>query len=178
MQTRWVRTALALLLLAGALAAQKIKFDYNDHANWRQFHTWSWGQVRARSPLWEDRIRTAVGDALTARGLRQVPSDGDLVVSAIGIETNHTELETYYNGGWGLGWRWRGWMGGPWYTTTVPVNYPEGTLVVDLFDRATHELVFRGSATETVTTNNPAKEDKKVDEAAKKLVDKLPLKKG
>jgi hypothetical protein len=37
-----------------------------------------------------------------------VPSDGDVMLSAIGTTHTETTLETYYNGpGWG-GWGWSG----------------------------------------------------------------------
>ena len=71
----------------------------------------------------------------------------------------------------GFGWGgWGGWWGGGWgvgdNTTTVQ-NIPVGTLLVDLYDRNTHNLVWRGVSQEQVSTNlekDSGKLQKAVDE--------------
>ena len=51
-------------------------------------------------------------------------------------------------------------------------SYQVGTLVVDIWDAKTEKLVWRGIAAGIVIPENPAKLDKKIDKALKKMVDK------
>ena len=68
----------------------------------------------------------------------QVPSGGDAAVSAFGATHERQTLETFYDG-FG-GWRWRGF--GPDLATTTAV----GTLVLDIFDGHTQQLICRGTS--------------------------------
>ena len=52
--------------------------------------------------------------------------------------------------------------------TTTAYNYTEGTLIVDIFDAKSKALIFRGSATDTVS--NKAERNRKV---LKKALDKM-----
>jgi hypothetical protein len=71
---------------------------------------------------------------------------------------------------WGYHGRWRG----GWGTTTVNVSeIPVGTLVVDLVDAGTKQLVWRGVANQTLASN-PEKSEKKINKVVKKLFKKFP----
>jgi len=67
-------------------------------------------------------------------------------------------------------WRWGGGFGSA--TTTVN-TYEEGTLIVDLFDAKTQEAVWRGTATQDLSSN-PEKQSKNIDKAVQKLFSKFP----
>ena len=84
-------------LLAGAfmLFAADISTDYDHHADFGSYHTYSWLGVKAGNSLWQDRIQSAVDSALAAHGWQKVPSGGDAVVSAFGRTTEQQTLETY-----------------------------------------------------------------------------------
>jgi hypothetical protein len=78
--------------------------------------------------------------------LTQVDSGGDLTINAMEITKNQQTLDTFYNGGFG-GRR----FGGFGNATTTTETYKVGTLVVDLFDAQSKELVFRGSSSDTLS---------------------------
>jgi len=141
-----------VLLLAGKLSAGQVKTDYDRKANFGQYKTYSWEQVKTKDPLDVDRIKSAVNAALAARGWTQVNSAGD--VSVVAMEMTHTQqtLNTFYDG-FGGGWGWRG-FGGIGEATTTTETYKEGTLVVDLFDAKTKQLVWRGSSSDTLSNNS------------------------
>jgi len=141
-----------VLLLAGKLSAGQVKTDYDRKANFGQYKTYSWEQVKTKDPLDVDRIKSAVNAALAARGWTQVNSAGD--VSVVAMEMTHTQqtLNTFYDG-FGGGWGWRG-LGGIGEATTTTETYKEGTLVVDLFDAKTKQLVWRGSSSDTLSNNS------------------------
>src|SRR5579862_8578175 len=96
-----------------------------------------------------DRIETAVNADLASKGWKYVKSGGDVSIIAIEITQNQHTLNTFYDG-FGGGWRWRG-AGGFGDATTTVENYRVGTLVVDLFDAKTKNLIWRGSSSNTLS---------------------------
>jgi len=130
------------LFLANASFAQQVKTDYDRAANFSQYKTYSWEKVQTPDPLWVDRIKAAVDAALAAKGWTQVESGGDISIVAIEINRDQQTLNTYYDD-FGGGRRWRG-FGGFGESTTTFDTYTVGTLVVDLFDAKTKNLVWRG----------------------------------
>src|SRR6266851_4088576 len=165
-----VCTVLFLVALGTALA-QQVKTDFDHHANFSQYKTYSWQEIKPANSLWDARIKDAVDAKLAAKGWSQVASGGDIAVVA--IATSHTEktLRTFYDG-MGGGWRWRG-FGGMGEATTTEEDYKEGTLVVDLYDAKTKQLIWRGSAEDTLS-NKAEKNEKNLDKGVAKMFKKFP----
>lgn len=139
------------ILFATASFAQEVKTDYDRSVPFSQYKTYSWGEVHTQDPLWVNRIKAAVNSALVAKGWTQVQSGGSVSIMAMEMTQDQQTLETYYDGfGGGWGWR-RGWGGGFGDTTTTVDTYKVGTLVVDLFDSKTKNLIWRGSASDTLS---------------------------
>src|SRR6202022_2716611 len=86
------------LVLAGALLAQSVKTDYDHNANFSQYKTYSWEKVQTKDPLMVDRIKSAVNSALAAKGMTEVPSGGDVEVSAVEVTKNQETQNTLYDG--------------------------------------------------------------------------------
>ena len=160
-----------MLLLAGKLSAAQVKTDYDRNADFGQYKTYSWEQVKTQDPLNVDRIKNAVNTTLAAKGWTQVASGGDVSVMAIEITRNQQTLNTYYDG-FGGGWRWRG-FGGMGEATTTTETYKFGTLVVDLFDAKTKQLVWRGNSSDTLS-NNSNKNIQNLDKDVEKMFKKFP----
>jgi len=116
-----------------------------------------------------DRIKAAVNAALSAKGLTPVESGGDISVMALEMTQNDRTLNTYYDN-FGGSWRWGGGFGDS--TTTVD-NYKAGTLAVDLFDTNTKKLVWRGSASDTLSDRSE-KNIRNLDKGVEKLFDRYP----
>ena len=57
-----------VLLFVASSFGQEIRTDYDHHANFENYHTFSWGRVKTKNPLWQDRVKRAVDDALRERG--------------------------------------------------------------------------------------------------------------
>jgi Domain of unknown function (DUF4136) len=160
-----------MLLFAGKLSAGQVKTDYDRSANFAQYKTYSWEQVKTKDPLDVDRIKSAVNAALAAKGWTQVDSGGDISVMAMEITHNQQTLNTYYDG-FGGGWRWRG-FGGLGEATTTTETYKVGTLIVDLFDAKTKELVWRGSSSDTLS-NNSSKNIQNMNKDVEKMFKNFP----
>jgi hypothetical protein len=160
-----------MVLFATASFAQQVKTDYDHDANFNQYKTYSWEKVQTQDTLWVDRIKEAVNKDLTAKGWTPVASGGDVAIMAIETTQNQQTLNTFYDG-FGGGWRWRG-FGGFGDSTTTVENYKVGTLVVDLFDTKTKKLIWRGSASDTLS-NKSDKNIKDLDKGVQKMFDHFP----
>ena len=162
-----------VLLFASTLSAQQVKTDYDRNANFAQYKTFSWEQVKTKDPLDVDRIKSAVNAALTAKGWTQVDSGGDVSIVAMEITRDHQTLNTFYDG-FGGGWGWRRFGGGGFgEATTTTDTYKVGTLVVDLFDTKTKQLLWRGSSSDTLSKNSE-KNIKNLDNGVEKLFKNFP----
>ncbi len=162
---------LFFLATLGAALAQHVQTDFDHHANFSQYKTYSWQEIKPANSLWDARIKNAVDAQLAAKGWTQVDNGGD--VSIVAIKTTHTErtLQTFYDG-FGGGWRWRG-FGGMGQATTTEQDYKEGTLVVDLYDANTKQLIWRGSAEDTLS-DKAAKNEKNLDKGVAKMFKAFP----
>jgi len=157
------------LLFATASFGQQVKTDYDRTTDFSHYKTYSWEKVQTQDPLWVGRIKEAVDAALAAKGLTPVESGGDIAVVAMEMTKNQRTLNTFYDG-FGGGWRWGGGFGNA--TTTVD-NYKVGTLVVDLFDANAKKVIWRGSASDTLSDKSD-KNIKNLDEGVQKMFDHFP----
>ena len=162
-----------MFLLAGKASAQQVKTDYDREANFGQYKTSSWEQVKTKDALDIDRIKSAVNAALAAKGWTQVDSGGDVSIVAMEITRNQQTLNTFYDG-FGGGWGWRGFGGGGFgEATTTTDTYKVGTLILDLFDTKTKKLLWRGTSSDTLS-NNSNKNIKNLDKGVEKMFKKFP----
>ena len=134
------------------------------------------------SPLVRERTQAAIAAQLAARGLRLDNDHPDMSVTA--HRTFKTEYIVYSNGwgpgyGWGYGWGWGpyytgGWgsrYGNSWYTDEQ-IN---GTLIVDVQNAATGELLWRGLAEKRVHEHSsPEHRTKRVNKEVAKMFEKFP----
>ena len=169
LQHKILASAGITLLFAAASFAQHVKTDYNRGTDFSQYKTYSWEKVQTKDALWVDRIKGAVDAALSAKGLTQVATGGDLAIVAMEMTQKHQALNTYYDG-FGGGWRWGGGFGN---ATTSVDNYKVGTLVVDLFDAKTKDIVWRGSASDTLSDKSD-KNIKNLDKGVQKMFEHFP----
>ena len=162
-----------MLLFAGKLSAQQVKTDYDRNTNFGQYKTYSWEQVKTKDALDVDRIKSAVNATLAAKGWTQVDSGGDVCIVAIEITRNQQTLNTFYDG-FGGGWGWRRFGGGGFgEATTTTETYKVGTLVLDLFDAKTKQLIWRGTSSDTLS-NNSDKNIKNLDKGVDKMFKHFP----
>jgi hypothetical protein len=159
----------AILALGAAAFAQDVQFDYDRSANFSNYKTYQWVDYTAVKPgdqLLDQDIRRAVDAQLAGKGLRRVESGGDLLVGYQAGVSQEKEFDRL--GGWGP---WGGWGNGRVTTATIDV----GKLVIGLFDPATKQLVWRGSASQTLNINkDPDKNYRTLEKAMAKLFKNYP----
>lgn len=165
--------ALALgLMSTAALHAQHVHTDFDHHAPFSDYHTYTIGKIQTSNPLDQSVLKDEIRRDLQYHGWRQVPQGGDVVITAIGSQRDQRQYQTFYDGlGPGFGWGgWGGWWGGGWGgspSTTTVREIPVGTLIVDMYDTHTHNMVWRGMSHETESDNmnkNSGKLQKAIDE--------------
>jgi hypothetical protein len=185
---RYVQAVLMAIVLIGssiAAFASDVRTDYDHSANFSQYNTYSWGKVQSSNPFYVSRIQGAVDKQLQAKGWTLKPSGGAVTVFATDNVTNQKQVQTMYDGfpgGWGFGWGWGGWgWGGGWadptYATTTTTNQPVSNLVIDLFDSGSKKLLWRGLATEDLSSNANTN-TKKVDGDINNMFKSFPPKSG
>lgn len=156
--------------------ASQVKTDYDRNANFGQYKTYSWEHVQTKDALDVDRIKNAVNAALSAKGWTLLDSGGDVSIMAVEMTSDHQTLNTFYDGQGG-GWGWRRFGGGGFGafgdSTTTTDTYKVGTVVVDLFDAKTKNLVWRGSSSD-ILSNNSNKNIKNLDQEVEKLFKQFP----
>jgi hypothetical protein len=161
------------LLFAVASFAQRVKTDFDRSADFSQYKTYSWEKVHTQNPLWIDRIKAAVNSTLAGKGWTQVESGSNVSIMVMEMAKDHQTLNTYYDS-FGGGWGWRGGFGGGFGdSTTTESTYKVGTLVVDLFDSNTKKLIWRGSASDTLS-DKPDKNIKNLDKGVEKMFEHFP----
>ena len=167
--------SMALAILAATASLAEVKSDYDRTAEFGRYKTYSWGKVHTQNPLWGDRIKAAVASALAAKGWTEIESGGDVSIMAMEMTEDNRTLNTYYdNFGGGWGWRWGGEFGDGFGTsTTTEATYKVGTLVVDLFDTNAKKLIWRGSASDTLSDKTD-KNIKNLDSDVPRMSDHFP----
>jgi Domain of unknown function (DUF4136) len=163
------------LLLTTSATAQKVNTDFDQSANFSNYHTYAWTKgTPVPNQLMDERVMSNIDTQLAAKGLQKVtdPEKADLLVSYHAAAGHETQINTTGMGGWGGwgGYRYGG-MGG--MSTTTVNNIPTGQLVVLLGDNKTHKVVWRGTASDTLS-DKPEKNAKKIEKAAAKMFKKYP----
>lgn len=167
-------------LLIGIVGCSSIavKSDYDQEVNFANLKTFDWiaqPQKPASDPilegtLMEKRIQNAVNKGLTAKGYQQ-QTDGEpdfLLAYHIGVKDKLDVQDWGYGYGPRRFWRWGG---------VVQVReYQEGTLILDIIDSKSKQLIWRGWAIEEVVDLSSEKVEKKIDQAVKKIFEKFPPK--
>ncbi len=157
--------ALGLVLLSGCMRAQ-IKYDYDARADYASFRTFDWmaapkrakdKAVKTDNAIMERRVKGAIERELVARGFKVEPTlDPDFLVTYYPVYTNrHYRTATHV----GMGWGYRPFRG---VRTGVVMSkqhtYTEGSIVVEIVDFKTNQLVWQGAAVGALTGIQSAEE--------------------
>ncbi len=140
------------LVLSAAAFAQKIETDYDRSATFSNYHTYMWEKSpHPAKGFWNQRIVDAINKQLQAKGLTEVDSNPDLtVVYSNSIHDQKSVIGSGYS--FGPAWGWGYW--GPNNVTYNTYVTKLGTLVVEIADPKEKELLWRGSATDTISDNS------------------------
>lgn len=148
--------SVASLLIAGCASKPTIETDYDYTVDFSQYKTYAFFNPMGienpnYSSIYGAIFRDAISREMESRGYRQ-SDNPDLLINVSGRLQDKTKVTTtsdpYMAGGY-YGYRrgaYGAWGGYGYGTTTHVSNYTEGTVNVDIVDRAQKRMVWEGVA--------------------------------
>lgn len=175
MRTRhmaWLGSAALILSLAGC-SSMKVQTDADPQADLKAYKRFAFARVEGQQesqkldPLMSKRVEDAITAELTKKGL-QLDSTGAADMLIVYHAGKQDKMEVYNNAGYSYG-RW----GGAYYGGGTSVSqYTEGSLTVDIYDGKRKEMVWRGTASDTVNDRDDAA--RKIPVVIQKMFGKFP----
>lgn len=170
MGQRLARIGLMMVLVAG-LRAQEVETDRNAAFNLAQFQTFAvkvgtaWG-----NPASESAVAQTVMTTLEQKGWKTADEAScDALVVLHGAKPGKQTFRAFYEDWLGYGWHN---VGAPALVNSPNYDYKPGTLVLDIFDAKSRQVMFRGVAQDLA--GKSADDKKKIDKAIKKMLNNLP----
>jgi Domain of unknown function (DUF4136) len=165
--------AVVFALVACTLTpAQEVSTNAMPGTDFSKYHTYKWVTIEgATQPnqILDAQIKNSIDAQLAAKGLTK--TDGDKADLYVGYQVSIDQQKQWNAYGMG-GLRWGGGMG---TATSSVINI--GTLVLDMYDPTTKQLVWTGRATKTLDPGaNQEKKQKNLDKAMQKLLKNYPPK--
>jgi hypothetical protein len=165
-----VLMAVGLALLAGAaLSAENVTYNFMPGTDFAKYHTYKWVPIEGGShpnQIADAQIKSSVDSQLAAKGLTK--TDGDNADLLIGYQVA-VDKEKQWNA-YSMGGARFGGMGS---ATSSTIN--NGSLVLDMYDPTSKQLVWTGTATKTLNpSSNQEKNQKNLDKAMAKLLKNYP----
>jgi hypothetical protein len=133
-------------LFCTVVQAQKTSAAHDKNVDFSSYRTFAFDKAGARNPFVNMMIVEAIERELTARGLTKVESDPDLLVVYLAATVPNLQVQSvpFYH------------VVNPAYSGMVGSSHAQvwdvttGTLVIDLSDRKTGRVVFRGTVNEVL----------------------------
>jgi hypothetical protein len=169
---------LAFVLLAlgvGRVTAQGVNYSFDKNANFYNYKTYKWVSVESGQQLdglTADQLIGTLGTELGKKGLTESQSDkADLYIGYQIARGNDKQLR-HYDFGASYGSAAGATSGTAGATTTIVHS---GQLVLDMYDSARKQLVWRGVVSNAIDANaKPDKKQKHMDKAIEKLLKDYP----
>ena len=180
-----IKTALfpiALAVLAGC-SPINVKYDYDAHATYASYKTFDWyaaskkAQGKAdgvENPIMDRRVRAAVERELGAKGLKmEKAGEPDVLVTYYPVYRHGVAYSTMAVGPY-WGWR-RPWGYGVGTAFTQAHPFREGSIVLEVVDNKTNQLVWQAVAEGALTgLDDPEDAEQQVARAVAKMLSRFP----
>ncbi len=164
----------AALFSAAYAATAQVNVDYDQKVDFSRYRTFGFQPGRiirdldlvdTDSSLINKNVQAVVTAELTRQGLTRVDAGADLDITFMAGAKRKQEIENAMNTpGFGFGWGypyWQyfdtdGWWSAGWNNWWVN-EYDQGTLILDIYDTKTRELVWRAYAVSNINNYNERK---------------------
>jgi len=165
------RTMMLLVfgVVAAACSSMSVRTDFDRTVKFGKYSTFDfYAGPQGMNQLMLKRVRRAVASELRAKGLRRpISARADLMVE-IRMRQHSEPRANSVSVGYGSWW---GWGGG--ISTSQVSRVPVGSLVIDLVDGRTNELVWRGVA-EGVLGKDPQRRAERIYKAVREMFSGFP----
>jgi len=171
--------ALLSLALLGGCSSYDLKYDYDVTASYARYKTFDYYTSKkgkgGTTTLMDKRVRAAVEKELQARGFAmETQADPDFLVTYYPVIQNR-KVRTSVRVGWG--WGYRPVYGGVSTTSSQVHHYKEGTIVIEIVDFRTNQLVWQGAAVGALPgLDTPEAADEAVPRAVRDILARFPPK--
>jgi len=174
-QTRMAKIGIGLMLALWACSAtfaQDVSTNAMPGTDFTKYHTYKWVTIEGATypnQIVDAQIKSSIDSQLAAKGLTKTTGDkADLYVGYQASIGQEKQWNAYGTGGF----RWGGGM-----ATATASTISIGTLVLDMYDPSSKQLVWTGRVTKTLDANaNQEKKQKNLDKAMQKLLKNFPPK--
>ncbi len=177
----------ALFLMTGCAVT-----DVDKTVDFKSYNTYQWGpsEVKVTNPIYNSdligkNIRNTVNQELAKRGMREDSVNGDFIISYQTYTekkeqtmANHYQPFGFYPYGF-FSYRFFPFAYGfpyGWNSRPVTTTVTEGTLIIDITDRKTNDLVWRGSVKGNVDSVSSLQNQ--IRKGIKAILKKYPVKPG
>ena len=161
-----------VLMVSPVIKAQDVRYNFMPGTDFSKYHTYKWVSIEGGAhpnQIVDAQIKQAVDTQLASKGLTKTTGDTADLYVAYQIAVDQEKQWNAYGMGGGI--RWGG------LATATSSTISVGTLVLDLYDPATKQLVWTGTATRTLDpSSNQEKNQRNLDKAMQKLLKNYPPK--
>jgi Domain of unknown function (DUF4136) len=176
-------SSLSVLFAVSCALGQDVRYNFDKNTDFSKFKTYKWVILKDASTandLVTKQLKDAVDAELRTKGLVKVDDDSASLFIGYQAGVGQEKQFTSFNSDWGYG---GGWYRGGWYgpgggmstTTGSTSTIYVGQLVLDMYDSANRDLVWRGVASKTLDAKaKPEKQEKNLAKAVKKLLKNYP----
>jgi len=174
---------LAGLFLVWGCSSFSYKTDFDPAVDFSTYKTYMWyagkmpdDDALSKDPLVKKRVLAGIDKALKEKGYSEGTEDNyDFVVITHAGNKQKTQITNYGYGGYGYGRYGMGWGGYGGYGTTDVYQYDETTLVIDIVDAKSKELVWRGTVTGVVgEPKSQEEQQQRIDAVVEKMLNDFP----
>jgi Domain of unknown function (DUF4136) len=169
---------LPLALLLGC-SGYSVNYDYDVTASFGRYRTFDYYTSKkgtgGTTSLMDKRVRAAVEKELQVKGfVLETRADPDFLVTYYPVMKDRKVRTTTRVG---MGWGFRPVYGRVGVSTSQVKHFKEGTIVLEIVDFKTNQLVWQGVAAGALTgLNNPEEADELVPKAVRDILAKFPPK--
>lgn len=158
--------ALAAILFSIGCSTIKVETDYDREVDFSKYKTYRWiphvkgteDNPMMNDPLIAGHIKSAVNAEMAKKGITLIEEGHpDFLLAYYLTARNKVDVTHHY---------------GYYYPSTSVYHYKEGTLILDIVDRADKQLMWRGWATDALQDRSKIKSQ--IDYSVQQLLKKFP----
>jgi hypothetical protein len=180
MNAKILGTGFALALMSClACATVRVSTDHDPSADFTSMRSYAWLDDRSGvdedregvSSLLDRRIRSAIESELGEKGLTRADrADAAILVAyRLSVETKLDVDTIHTSAGYGVGW----YVGMA--SQTIVSEYEEGTLLIDLIEASSKQLVWRGTGEARLRESpSPEQREERVRQAVREILANFP----
>jgi hypothetical protein len=167
---RFAALSIFLILVTSPAQAQQVVYNYMPGTDFSKYHTFKWIEIPSNvhpNQIVAQEIQQAVNNVLASKGFTL--ATGDKADLYVGYQCSVDRERQWNAWGMGGGLRWGG-MG-----TATSSTITNGMLAVDFYDPTSQQLIWRGSAAQTLNpSGNQEKDIQKLNKGVAKLLKHFP----